>query len=334
MARAFVGTSGWMYKGWRAHLYADTPVKRWLHVASRAFGALEINGSFYGQIRAETYARFAAETPPDFRFCVKGHRYITHYKRLRDCAEPIARVREPALALGAKLAAVVWQLPARMAVDLPRLDGFLRDLRAVWPETRHALELRDRSWFSPAVAARLAAAGVANVLSDAPDFPLWREVTTDFVYVRLHGHTRKYASSYSAANLARWAADARGWLAEGRDVHVYFDNDAEGHAVRNARALATLLDVAAPFALPPRTAASRLPPRPYALAPWRSVRRATPRRRASLDRALAERHARPIGAPWRWQEVPGRLMRARETRLRGWRRTRRAPRGARGACVR
>ena len=78
-------------------------------------------------------------------------------------------------------------------------------------------------------------------LSDAPDFPMWREVTTDLIYVRLHGHTRKYASSYSAASLRRWAADVERWLSDGREVHVYFDNDAEGPAVRNARALQALL---------------------------------------------------------------------------------------------
>jgi uncharacterized protein YecE (DUF72 family) len=105
---------------------------------------------------------------------------------------------------------------------------------------RHALELRHRSWFTDEVAARLAAAGVANAMSDAPDFPMWRAVTTDLVYVRLHGHTRKYASSYAAASLRRWADDASRWNDEGRDVYVYLDNDAEGAAVTNALDLAAL----------------------------------------------------------------------------------------------
>ncbi len=230
-----------MYKGWRAHLYGKAPVRTWLEIASRTFGALEINSTFYGQIKEATFARWRAETPDGFRFALKGHRFVTHYKRLRDCAESLARVRTPALALGDKLACVVWQLPARFACDLPRLDGFLRDLGDVWPDTRHAMELRDASWFVPAVAARLAEAHVANVLADAPDFPLWPAVTTDLVYARLHGHTRKYASSYTAPSLAKWRADTRRWLAEGRDVHVYFDNDIEGAAVRNARSLAALL---------------------------------------------------------------------------------------------
>ena len=240
MSRAYVGTSGWVYRGWRAHLYGDTPVKDWLRVASRTFGALEINGSFYTQIQPATYARWRSETPPEFRFALKGHRFVTHYKRLHDCEDSIVRLRDQARGLGDKLAAVVWQLPSNFRLDVARLDDFLRALRR-WRSTRHVLELRDRSWFVPPVAARLREAGVAVCLSDAPDFPMWREVTTDLVYVRLHGHTRKYASSYSAASLRTWAADVERWVGEGRDVHVYFDNDAEGHAVRNARALQALL---------------------------------------------------------------------------------------------
>ena len=239
MARAFIGTSGWVYPGWREHLYADTPIKRWLEVASRTFNALEVNGSFYSQIRRETYERWRSATPADFRFAVKGHRFVTHYKRLRDCESSIALLRDQASGLGEKLAAVVWQLPSNFALDAARLGGFLRAL-AAWP-VRHALELRHRSWFVPEVAAQLRAAGVAVCISDAPDFPMWREVTTDLVYVRLHGHTRKYASSYSGPSLRRWAGDIEGWLAEGRDVHVYLDNDAEGHAVHNARTLSALV---------------------------------------------------------------------------------------------
>jgi uncharacterized protein YecE (DUF72 family) len=226
------GTSGWVYRSWREHLYADAPARRWLEIASRTFASLEINGSFYSQISPATYQRWRAETPAEFRFAVKGHRFVTHYKRLRDCEDSIVRLRDQASHLGDKLAAVVWQLPGNVTLDRARLAGFVRALER-W-RVRHAIELRHRSWFIPEVAAQLRDAGVAVCLSDAPDFPMWREVTADFVYVRLHGHTRKYASSYSAASLRRWAADAQAWADGGHDVFVYFDNDAEGHAVHNA----------------------------------------------------------------------------------------------------
>ncbi len=239
----YVGTSGWVYKGWRAHLYGKLPVRRWLEAASRAFDSLEINGSFYTKIAPTTYQRWYDETPADFRFSLKGHRFVTHYKRLRDCRDSIVRLRDQAAPLAEKLAAVIWQLPSNFGIDLGRLDDFLDALRA-WP-ARHTLELRHTSWFIPEVADRLRAAKVGVCLGDAPDFPMWREVTADFVYVRLHGHTRKYASSYSGPSLARWATDARTWAAAGRDVFIYFDNDAEGHAVRNARSLRQRLDAAA-----------------------------------------------------------------------------------------
>ena len=238
MARILSGTSGWMYAGWRDHLYRDTPMRRWLEVASRTFQTLEINGSFYTQITPATYERFRNETPAGFRFAVKGHRFVTHYKRLRDCGDSVARLRDQASHLDEKLAAIVWQLPSNFQKNLARLDDFTRALEQ-WPG-RHALELRHPSWFVPDVADRLRQAGLGVCLGDAPDFPMWREITADFVYVRLHGHTRKYASSYSGASLKRWADDAERWRARGHDVFVYFDNDAEGHAVRNAVAFARL----------------------------------------------------------------------------------------------
>jgi uncharacterized protein YecE (DUF72 family) len=244
----YVGTSGWVYRGWRDTLYRGIPARRWLAHAARTFGALEINGSFYVQIKPETYRRWRDETPPGFKFALKGHRFITHYKRLRDVRDSVMRLRDPARELGDRLAVVVWQLPSNFACDLERLDGFLAALEA-WPDVRHSIELRHRSWFVDGVADRLAAARVANCMGDAPDFPLWRQVTTDLVHVRLHGHTRKYASSYSSASLARWAADALAWEREGREVHVYLDNDAEGAAVANALALRRLVDEAAPALL-------------------------------------------------------------------------------------
>jgi uncharacterized protein YecE (DUF72 family) len=232
----YIGTSGWSYSSWAPLLYEGVPRARWLAHAARIFTGLEVNGTFYRQQAAETFRRWREETPEGFRFGVKAHRYITHYKRLRDVRASIDLLRRPASELRDKLAVVVWQLPADFACDRDRLRSFLDELER-WPETRHTLEMRHRSWFTDRIAGDLAGAGVAVCISDAPDFPMWLEVTTDLVYVRLHGHTRKYASSYSRANLERWAVRALAWRREGRDVHVYFDNDAEGAAIANARAL-------------------------------------------------------------------------------------------------
>lgn len=207
MARTFTGTSGWMYRGWRKHLYADMPMRRWLEVASRTFGALEIKGSFYTQLKPETYARWRTETPDDFQFALKGHRNVTHFKRLGDVEKSIVLLRDQARGLGDKLKAVVWQLPSTFKLNLERLDGFL---------------------------------------------------------VGLHGHTRKYSSSYSVASLKKWLVDIETWLADGREVHVYFDNDEAGHAVRNALSLKSLVSRAPQV----RLRNESLLPEPYRQASW------------------------------------------------------------------
>lgn len=238
----FVGPSGWSYRSWRQTVARGVRMSDRLPFVSTMFNSVEINGSFYRQIAPATYRSWREQTPPGFRFALKGHRYVTHYRRLGNSAEAIERLRRQADGLGDKLAVVLWQLPSTVTVDLARLDDFIVAVGA-WSDVRHALEFRHRSWFNDDVAARLADAKLAVCLSDAPDFPLWNAVTTDLVYVRLHGHTRKYASHYSRASLATWARRARAWAAEGRAVHIYFDNDAEGAAIKDGRALAEALKI-------------------------------------------------------------------------------------------
>jgi uncharacterized protein YecE (DUF72 family) len=163
---------------------------------------------------------------------------------LRDPLEPIGRDRERADVLGERLGAVLWQLPARFGFDdehAERLDRFLATLVAAWP-ARHALELRHRSWFREDVAERLAGHRVSNCISHAADWPAWDLLTTELVYVRLHGHPKTYASEYGARGLRPWADRIEGWLAEGRDVYVFFDNDIGGAAPRDARLLRQLVD--------------------------------------------------------------------------------------------
>jgi len=239
----YVGPSGFSYPGWQRYLPVELAPSQRLHYLSRLFNAIEINGSFYKQIEPRVYAEWRRATPAGFRFALKGHRFVTHYRRLRDCAEPIDRLRRQSAGLGAKLAVVLWQLPANATVNLERLDHFLSGLRRGFSEARHAFELRHPSWFRDDVRALLERAGAAVCIADAPDFPRWDAVTTDLVYVRLHGHTRKYASSYSSAHLGRWAEKVAGWRDAGFDVHVYFDNDAEGAALTDATTLAGLVGI-------------------------------------------------------------------------------------------
>jgi uncharacterized protein YecE (DUF72 family) len=239
-AAAYVGTSGWNYKSWRERFYGETPQRRWLQFCAERFTAIEVNGTFYRLQEQSTFEKWRDETPNTFPFAIKGHRYVTHNKKLLDAEESVIRCRESASPLGDRLAAVVWQLPAFLKKDAQRLENFLNVLRH-WNSTRHSIEFRHKSWFDDEIAECLKRHAVAVCMSDAPDWPMWEEVTTDLVYIRLHGHTRKYASNYSKPTLRRWAARIGSWLKENRAVHVYFDNDAEGAAPGNALTLLEML---------------------------------------------------------------------------------------------
>jgi len=270
--RALVGISGWRYPGWRGDFYPKgLPQRRELEYAAERLDSVEINGSFYSLQRPESYRRWRSEVPDDFVFAVKGGRFITHMKRLRDIETPLANFfASGVLALGATLGPILWQLPERLPFDAELLEHFLAQLPRTtgaalalarrhdarldgraWLEIetdaplRHCLEVRHPSYTGPEFAALLAAQGVGSVVADtAGRFPFIDAVTADFVYVRLHGADELYASGYDDAALDDWAARTRGWLdgsgaADGRprDVYLYFDNDARGHAPFDAMRL-------------------------------------------------------------------------------------------------
>jgi len=241
MPRAYIGTSGWTYDEWRDGLYAGVPRKEWLAHYASSFDAVEVNGTFYHLLPRRTFEHWRRATPAGFRFTVKSNGYLTHVKRLAFRRADLARERNAVSALREKLAVVLWQLPATLARDDALLERFAGRLSA-WPGARHAIEFRHPSWFCDEVAAQLTKHGVIAVQSDSADWPMWKAVTTDMVYVRLHGHRATYASAYGARGLAPWARHIRAWLAEGRVVHVYFDNTALGHAVTDALALRRMLE--------------------------------------------------------------------------------------------
>lgn len=240
MAGVFVGTSGWSYDAWRDDFYQDVPKRAWLEYCGERFTGLEINATFYRQQQESTLAKWRDAVPEDFVFAVKGNRYLTHSKLLSEVEEPLERERERTSVLGDRFGAALWQLPARFGKNLDRLEAFAATAGDVWP-ARHTVEFRDRSWFDEDVAGLLRDHGMAVCISDAADWPMWEEVTSDFVYVRLHGHTRTYASRYSKGSLRGWVDRIESWKADGRDVHVYFDNDSEGHAPHDALRLMEML---------------------------------------------------------------------------------------------
>jgi len=240
VSQLYIGTSGWSYQHWKDCFYIGIARKNWLKFYAAQFSTLEINGTFYRLQSPDTFSRWFDETPETFRFSIKAHRYLTHNKKLLDPEASVLLEKKHAMTLQKKLAAVLWQLPATLRKDLTRLNLFLKALQQ-WPEVRHVVEFRHPSWFDDETADCLAEAAIANCLSDASDWPLWERVTTDLIYIRLHGHTRTYASSYHSSELAQWAEHIAQWLKQRNKVHVYFDNDAECAATFNALELKTLL---------------------------------------------------------------------------------------------
>jgi uncharacterized protein YecE (DUF72 family) len=266
VARVRIGTSGWLYPPWRGVFYPKgLPQRLELEHLSGLMDSVEINGSFYSLQRPESYAAWARRTPPDFAFAVKGPRFVTHMKQLRDVEVPLANFfASGVLALGPKLGPVLWQLPPRMRFDPGKLGPFLEMLPRTTAEAlklaeghderlegrthlaidvdrplRHAVEPRHESFRDPAFAALLREQGVATVIADsAGTWPTFDQVTADLVYLRMHGYGELYAGGYPPDALDAMAERIRGWLAEGRDVVGYFDNDAKVHAPFDAISLA------------------------------------------------------------------------------------------------
>lgn len=241
MQALHIGTSGWSYPEWQHTFYAGVARKDWLKCYAERFSAVEINATFYRLQNPDTLTKWFSGTPPAFKFAIKANRYLTHNKKLLDPEPSIAIEKHHAEALGDKLAAVLWQLPGSLKKDPARLKDFTDALRQ-WPEARHSIEFRHSSWFDDETADCLARADVSVCLSDAQTWPMWNRITSDLVYIRLHGHTRTYVSSYSQPELAYWAERIAEWMIQDMEVHVYFDNTAEGAAPLNASALRALVE--------------------------------------------------------------------------------------------
>ncbi|MGZ4970125.1 MAG: DUF72 domain-containing protein [Methylobacter sp.] len=241
VGHVYIGTSGWSYPEWQGRFYSGVARKNWLRFYAQHFSAVEINGTFYRLQSPGTFKKWFDETPPTFRFALKANRYLTHNRKLLDPLPSIRIEKSHAEALGDKLAVVLWQLPPSLKKDIELLKQFIDALQQ-WPEVRHSIEFRHKSWFNDQTADCLAQAEIAICLSDAATWPIWDRVSSNLVYIRLHGHTQTYVSSYGESELAYWAERLARWTGQGKEVHVYFDNTAECAAPVNALALQTMLD--------------------------------------------------------------------------------------------
>ncbi|HVY29579.1 MAG TPA: DUF72 domain-containing protein [Polyangiaceae bacterium] len=278
MSEVRVGISGWSYAPWRKVFYpvglrqADE-----LKFASRQFSSIELNGSFYSLQRPESYRSWHRQTPDDFVFAVKGGRFITHMKRLRDVETALANFfASGVLCLERKLGPFLWQLPPQLAFSEDVLRRFFEllpkttqelarlakrhDLRLkgrafteakVAMPVRHALEVRHQSFIDERYVRLLREYGIASCVADSAGlYPVIDDLTADFVYVRLHGNERLYVSGYSRRQLLLWAERVRAWREAGRSVYVYFDNDVKVRAPFDAQNLERLLAGKRAAALP------------------------------------------------------------------------------------
>ena len=235
-----VGTSGWQYRDWRGRFYPKSlPQKRWLEHYAAHFGTVEVNNTFYRLPVRATFEQWAERVPDAFVVAVKASGYLTHYRRLREPEEPVARLMDRADALGDHLGPILLQLPPDMKAEPGRLDA---TLRAFNQRARIAVEPRHQSWFNDEVRAVLQEHDAALCLADRksrPVTPLWR--TADWCYLRLHMGTARPVPCYGERALASWSARLRDLWGTRIDGYVYFNNDTHGCAVRDADTFARIV---------------------------------------------------------------------------------------------
>lgn len=243
--KVYLGTSGWNYRHWSGGVFYPKGSKpsEWLSYYARSFDSVEINYTFYRLPEKNVFETWYEETPPDFTFTVKASRFITHLKKLLDPQEHVPRLLENASGLKDKLGVVLYQLPPYWGFDRERLEGLLQviDRQEIVPGVRSALEVRDESWYNQVLFAILREHNVPLVLADQPGFAAEGPLTADFVFLRRHGPGERYASNYPDEMLKKDAWRIREWIAEGRDVYIYFNNDVHGYAVQNALTLKRFL---------------------------------------------------------------------------------------------
>jgi uncharacterized protein YecE (DUF72 family) len=238
-APVHVGTSGWHYEHWRGPFYPeDLRVDGFLAYYAGRFATVEINNSFYRLPSERALATWRETAPPGFIFAVKASRFITHLKKLKDPERSLAPFLERMALLGEKLGPILLQLPPRWHFDAARLTAFLAALPA---GRRYALELRDRSWINDRALELLATHGAAFCIYELAGYLSPREVTADFVYIRLHGPGGAYQGKYDTRTLGAWAEAMAGWSQQGREVFCYFDNDEAGYAAQDAGQLQDML---------------------------------------------------------------------------------------------
>lgn len=241
----YIGTSGYNYPHWGEGVFypPHLPQNKWLEYYARFFPTVELNVTFYRLPQEKTFVNWYLRTPENFHFVLKGSRFITHVKKLKDSKEPLSLFLERAGNLKEKLRIILWQFPPAFPVDMEKLGNFARLLSSATdsPRVNHAFEFRHPSWFTSQVYDLLRSHNFSLCIAHSKRWPLALEITADFIYLRFHGGEVLYGSNYSEEELREWAGRIRAWRKGGREIYAFFNNDAHGFAVKNGLRLGELV---------------------------------------------------------------------------------------------
>lgn len=227
-----IGTSGWHYNHWRGPFYPEKmEAREFLEFYIGHFHTVEINNSFYRLPTEHAFSIWRDTVPPGFIFAVKGSRFITHMRKLKDPERTLPPFMERAALLEDRLGPILFQLPPHWHFNAERLKEFLAALPR---NRRYTLELRDRTWINDEALKLLTQHNIAFCIYEFGGFISPKEITGNFVYIRLHGPGGPYQGRYDEKTLAGWAEDIGTWSRKGHDVYCYFDNDQAGFAALNA----------------------------------------------------------------------------------------------------
>lgn len=239
MAELYLGTSGWHYDHWRGHFYPPgLPKTEWLAFYAKTFRTVEVNYSFYRLPPEKALAAWRDSTPAGFRFAVKTSRLITHMKKLSDVSGLLDNFLARANMLRDKLGPLLYQLPPNLQPNEELLESFLRTLPA---GLKHVFEFRHTSWHKPAIFDLLRRYGAGFCVFDMPGLSTPFEVTSGFAYLRFHGSASMYGGDYPDAELQTWVERIASGTERAGEIYIYFNNDAEGFAVKNALTLGRML---------------------------------------------------------------------------------------------
>jgi uncharacterized protein YecE (DUF72 family) len=239
-AQVNIGTSGWSYGDWGGGIFYPDELseKEWLEYYAKYFSSVELNASFYHLPSAKTFTNWRLRTPKDFIVSVKISRYLTHIKKLNDPREPWQRFINNARALKEKLGPILVQLPPNLKVNGKNLDAFLN---LVPKNYKIALEVRHKSWLNKEIYAILNKHKTCLVFTYGEGLPIKEEITTNWLYLRLHGPEGLYGSKYTKVQLKKFTKKIKNWQKEVKEIYVYFNNDTSGYAIVNAKALKKLI---------------------------------------------------------------------------------------------